>query len=150
MEVVIFVGLQASGKSTFYARRLLHTHVRVSLDTVKTRHRERRLFETCLELAQPVAVDNTNPQPEDRARYLAPAKARGFRVVGYYFASKLEDCLARNAQREDKRRVLEKGLRGTHARLVLPSYEEGFGALYYVRIDALGHSTVEGWRDEIH
>ncbi len=150
MEAAIFAGLQVGGKSTFYARHLLHTHIRVSLDTVKTRHRERRLFETCLELAQPVAVDNTNPQPEDRARYLAPAKARGFSVIGYYFASKLEDCLARNAQREGKRRVPEKGLRGTHARLVLPSYEEGFDVLHYVHIDASGRFVVEGWRDEVH
>lgn len=149
MEAVLFVGLQASGKSTFYARHLLHTHVRVSLDTVKTRHRERRLFETCLELAQRVVVDNTNPRPEDRARYLAPAKAHGFHVVGYAFTSSLADCLRRNAQREGERRIPEKGLRGTYAKLVLPSYEEGFDRLHYVSINASGDFIVGEWRDEV-
>ena len=40
MEAVIFVGLQASGKSTFYRERFSRTHVRINLDMLKTRHRE--------------------------------------------------------------------------------------------------------------
>jgi predicted kinase len=30
MEAVILVGIQASGKSTFYAQRFFDTHVRIS------------------------------------------------------------------------------------------------------------------------
>ena len=41
VEAVIFVGLQGSGKSTFYRERFFDTHVRLSLDMLKTRHRER-------------------------------------------------------------------------------------------------------------
>ena len=32
MEAVIFVGVQASGKTTFYKEQLFRSHVRISLD----------------------------------------------------------------------------------------------------------------------
>jgi predicted kinase len=41
MEAVIFVGIQASGKSTFYCQRFFATHMRISLDMLRTRRRER-------------------------------------------------------------------------------------------------------------
>jgi len=37
MEAVIFVGLQAAGKSTFYRERFFDTHVRINLDMLRTR-----------------------------------------------------------------------------------------------------------------
>src|SRR4051812_8782542 len=37
MEAVILIGIQGSGKSTFYRERFFDTHVRVSLDLLKTR-----------------------------------------------------------------------------------------------------------------
>jgi hypothetical protein len=39
VEAVIYIGLQGAGKSTFCRERLFHTHVRLSLDMLKTRHR---------------------------------------------------------------------------------------------------------------
>ena len=39
MEAVVFTGIQASGKSTFYRERFFHTHLRISLDLLKTRGR---------------------------------------------------------------------------------------------------------------
>ncbi|HEU4403792.1 MAG TPA: gluconokinase, GntK/IdnK-type [Polyangiaceae bacterium] len=146
-EAVIFCGAQASGKSSFYAARFYDTHVRINLDMLRTRHRERLLLGACLEGGQPFVVDNTNLTPEDRARYVAPARARGFRVVGYYFASRLADCLARNAGRPPARRVPDAAVRGALGRLRLPAPAEGFDELYYVRLEADGH-RVETWRDE--
>ncbi len=81
MEVIVFIGVQATGKSTFYRQRFFRTHVRVNMDMLRTRHRERRLIATCLETQQPFVVDNTNPDPKDRARYIEPARRAGFRVV---------------------------------------------------------------------
>lgn len=85
MEAVLLIGLQASGKSTFYQQRFFNTHVRISLDLLKTRNREKLLMQLCLETQQPFVVDNTNPTKEERQRYLEAARAAGFRVVGYYF-----------------------------------------------------------------
>ncbi len=38
MEAVVFCGIQGSGKTSFYRERLLATHVRISLDLLRTRH----------------------------------------------------------------------------------------------------------------
>ena len=43
MDMVIFIGIQATGKSTFFQEQFADTHVRVNLDMLRTRHRERRL-----------------------------------------------------------------------------------------------------------
>lgn len=148
MQAVIFIGLQASGKSSFYRHRFFRTHVRVNLDMLKTRSREQGLFEACLALKQPVVIDNTNPSTAERARYIGPAKAAGFCVAGYYFESKAAACIERNAQRPEDERVPEVGIRGTSGRLELPTRAEGFDELYYVRLDG-GQFVIEEWRDEL-
>lgn len=148
MEALIFCGAQASGKSTFFAERFADTHVRINLDMVRTRHRERLLLGACLEGGQPFVVDNTNVGVDDRARYVAPARAAGFRVVGYYFSSPLAACLARNGARPPERRVPDAAVRGALGRLRLPGRGEGFDEIYYVRLEAAGF-LVEAWRDEV-
>lgn len=143
MEAVIFVGIQASGKSSFYRERFFDTHLRINLDMLKTRHRERILLRACIEAGQPFVVDNTNPSVEERARYIEPARSGGFRVVGYYFRSQPKEALARNAGRTGKARIPEKGLLGTYKRLRVPGMEEGFDELYHVYIDGGGSFVVE-------
>ena len=149
MEAVIFVGIQAVGKSSFYKERFFNTHVRINLDMLKTRHRERGLLRACIDLKQPFVIDNTNPTIEERARYIAPAKAADFRIVGYYFQFRVPDCLARNDRREPRERVPTKAIGGTARRLQLPSLEEGFDALHYVHIAADGGFRVEEWADAV-
>ena len=39
-ECIIFVGIQGSGKSTFYKENFFKTHVRINLDMLKSRNRE--------------------------------------------------------------------------------------------------------------
>ena len=77
MEAVIFTGLQGSGKSSFYKERFFSTHVRISLDLLRTRHRENRLLALCLETQQRFVIDNTNPARADRAKYIT-AVERGW------------------------------------------------------------------------
>ncbi|MBD0355866.1 MAG: ATP-binding protein [Rubrobacter sp.] len=147
MEAIIFVGIQASGKSTFYRERFFDTHLRINLDMLKTRYREQLILRACIEAKQPFVVDNTNPSVEERARYIRSARSGGFRVVGYYFASRVREALARNSDREGKERIPEKGILGTYKRLRVPSLEEGFELLRYVRIDEEGRFVVEEWSD---
>ncbi len=147
MEAVIFAGIQASGKSSFYRARFFDTHLRINLDMLKTRHRERVLLRACIEARQPFVVDNTNPSIEERARYVQFARSGGFRVVGYYFRSQPKEALARNNQRTGKARIPEKGLLGTYKRLRVPGMEEGFDELYHVYIDEGGSFVVEEWSE---
>ncbi|MCC9606139.1 AAA family ATPase [Blastopirellula sp. JC732] len=146
MEGIIFIGLQASGKSSFFQERFFATHVRISLDLFRTRNRERRLLAACLETGQPLVVDNTNPTRDARTVYIDALKQARFSVVGYYFQSQLSQCLVRNQQRE--RSVPDVGLFSTAKRLELPTLEEGFDALRYVRLIETGF-VVEEWNDEV-
>jgi len=143
VEAVVFAGIQASGKSSFYRARFFDTHLRINLDMLKTRHREQLLLRACIEAKQPFVVDNTNPSVEERARYIELARSGGFRVVGYYFRLQPKEALARNNQRTGKARIPEKRILGTYKRLCVPTTEEGFDELYHVCIDAAGCFIVE-------
>jgi len=48
MQLLIFSGVQASGKSSFYLLNLHHSHLRINLDMLKARHREKLIFEADL------------------------------------------------------------------------------------------------------
>ena len=89
MEAVLLVGVQASGKSSFFAERFSDSHVRINLDMLRTRHREGLLLDACIRMKQPFVVDNTNLERKRRAKYIEPARSAGFRIVGYYFESPL-------------------------------------------------------------
>lgn len=134
MQLVIFVGGQASGKSTFFKEYFADTHIRINLDMLKTRHREKLIFEACLHAKQKCVVDNTNPAPEDRARYIEFAKQAGFEIVCYYFDADVKTALQRNALREGKACIPEKGVMMTYKKLILPTLEEGFSTIYQVKI----------------
>ncbi|KAB2929794.1 MAG: AAA family ATPase [Leptonema illini] len=148
MEVVIFIGIQATGKTSFYQERYSRSHVHITLDMLKTRNRENILYQACLTAKQPVVVDNTNPGKEDRRRYIEPARLAGFRVAGCYFESKTNDALQRNERRDPDLFVPVRGLLGTRNRLVIPDYSEGFDELFYVCIRN-GRFEVSEWKDEI-
>jgi len=140
MEAVILCGLQASGKTTLYRDRFLETHARIAMDLLRTRAREAAFLRTCLDTRLPFVVDNTNPTVAERARYVAPAREAGFKVVGYLVDVPFAVAQARNAARE--RVVPIVGLGDVARRLVTPTPEEGF--------DEVWHATAgpDGWRIE--
>ena len=149
MQLVLFVGLQASGKTTFYVERFLRSHAHVNLDQLRTRHREQRLLDVCLETKTPVVVDNTNPTKAERNKYIEAAKTAGYAVHLYFFRSRVEDCLQRNEARPGDAQVPRLGILGTSSRLQLPTRDEGFDAMFFVRIADAGGFVVEDWRDEV-
>lgn len=147
MELVLFIGIQATGKSSFYKERFFRTHVRVNYDMLKTRHREELVFDACIRGQTKLVVDNTNLTRQERARYIAPAKEAGFTVVGYFFQSRVADALRRNSQRSGSERVPDKGVLGASGRLELPSLAEGFDQLFFVRLDEQSGFAVEEWEE---
>jgi predicted kinase len=134
MEGIIFIGIQGSGKTTFYQRYFSKTHIRISLDMLKTRHRESILVAACIEAKQPFVIDNTNPTRQERQKYIEKLKKNKFKVKGYCFQSDISECLKRNIQRTGKEKIPEVGVKGTYKKLELPSYDEGFEELYSVTL----------------
>ena len=134
MEAILLIGLPGCGKSTFYKQRFFTTHVRISLDLLKTRHRERMLLTACLTSDQPYVVDNTNPTKAERAYYLQLAKLKRFHAIGYYFAESPADCLQRNAARPKPEQVPAVAIYATAKKLQPPAYDEGFDQLFTVRL----------------
>lgn len=146
MQAVIFTGIQATGKSEFYKRRFFRTHIRLNLDMLRTRHREQILLRACLQAKQRFVVDNTNPTRRDRERYIAPAREAGFEVVGYYFDATIQEALARNAGRAPDEQVPVGGIYATYHKLEVPSLDEGYDALFTVRIVEPGEFVIEEWQ----
>lgn len=151
MEMIIFIGIPGSGKSTFFQERFANTHVRINLDMLKTRHREKILVEACIKAKQSFVVDNTNITTAERKRYIPLARQAGFHVVGYYFHSDLKAALQRNQQRDGKAWIPARGIIARHHQLQLPDFNEGFDQLYTVHIDpSTSQFFVEEMKNEIH
>jgi predicted kinase len=147
MQMVLMIGLQGSGKSSFCRQQFYDSHVRINLDMLRTRNRERILVEACFAAKQRFVVDNTNLTPDLRAAYIQAAQQAKFEVVGYFMQSRLQDCLARNAQRSSGR-IPDKAVIAASNRMLMPSKSEGFDKLYFVRIQQ-NEFLVEEWRDGI-
>jgi predicted kinase len=139
VELVVFVGLQASGKSTFFHERFAGTYQHVSKDLFQhNRNKNRRqedLLRAALSAGRSVVVDNTNPTSEDRRPLVRMGHEYGAKVVGYFFEAGVRECLRRNEMREGKARVPDVAIYATAKKLVAPSREEGFDEILCVRVN---------------
>lgn len=138
IELVVFSGLQAAGKTTFYRDRFAGTHVHISKDqwpnARKREERQRRLIEEYLRADRSVVVDNTNPTPAERVPLVAIARAVGVRALSYHFAVSVEEALRRNERRVGRARIDNVGTFSVAKRLVPPGDAEGFDGLFQVRL----------------
>jgi len=134
MHLILFTGVPGSGKSTFYQEHFFHSHLRVSLDLLRTRNREAQLLEFCFRTQMRLVVDNTNVRSDDRRPYLQMARHHRYRVTGYYFEAGLEECLHRNAGRTGKARIDDRGVIAKFRQLQPPSPREGFDELFRVTL----------------
>lgn len=141
MELVIFIGLQASGKSTFFRKHFAATHLHVSKDLMRNNknraRRQAQLIEAALQAGHSVVVDNTNPTVEERASLIELGRAYDAEIIGYYFESVLSHSLDRNQQRSGKARVPDVAIYATIKKLQRPTYAEGFHKLFYLRLSPL-------------
>jgi predicted kinase len=132
MEAVLLVGLQGSGKSTLYRERFFDTHVRISQDLLRTRHRQARFLEVCLDTRMPFVVDKVNATAAERRPVVEAARAAGFRVVAYLLSTAPRTAAERNAARPERARVPPAAIFGTAKRLEPPRAEEGFDEVHVV------------------
>ncbi|HAA55190.1 MAG TPA: kinase [Myxococcales bacterium] len=135
MPLVIFVGLQASGKSTFFKLHFDPTQPYISKDAMSGSGKEQRLqrrVRAYLEEGRSVVVDNTHPTPMCRQALIELGRAYGAPVWGVYFETSLEDALKRNALRSGRQRVPEKIMITQHRRMIPPQKREGFDRIFLV------------------
>ncbi|MCP4520447.1 MAG: ATP-binding protein [Cytophagales bacterium] len=134
MELIIFTGIQGSGKSTFYKKEFFNSHIRISMDLLNTRNKENKLLDFCFQTQSKIVIDNTNPTKEERAKYIELGKKFKYKIISYFFDSEYEESLMRNNLRTGKERIPEIGLKSFLKRLDQPSFEEGFDKLYNIEI----------------
>ena len=142
--IAIMIGIQGSGKSTF-CQKYLPNFYRINLDTLKTRHQEQLAIDECFKCGRNFVIDNTNPTIDERGKYILRAKGEGYKVVGFFMESKIKDCIERNNQRTGKACIPTTAIAATSNKLQLPSYNEGFDELYFVKNNGLD-MAIEDWR----
>lgn len=142
LELVILVGLQASGKSTYYRENFASTHVHVSKDLMpNARNRDAKqiaLIEEALRHGRSVAVDNTNPTPAVRAPLIALGKRYDAHLVACYFETNVKDSVSRNRKRAGKARVPDVAIFTTAKKLVPPTFAEGFDEVRVIASPPVG------------
>jgi predicted kinase len=133
MEMIILIGLQASGKSTFYRTQFAATHEHVSKDLLRESKNKNQQQAEVIELAfqeqRSVVVDNTNVTLQDRLALIDLGRRYGATIIGYYFQPDVPNSRKRNMQRTGKAQVPDKAIFITAHKFTLPSYEEGFDRL---------------------
>jgi predicted kinase len=152
MDMLIFIGLQASGKSTFYRTHFGATHAYISKDLLRNNkrpaRRQQQLIEEALQAGRSVVIDNTNPTREDRAPLIALGHQYDAQVVGYYFETQVKRSIERNNLRMGKERVPPVAIFATLKRLVPPTYEEGFDQIYCVHSKENFEFELQSWNAE--
>jgi predicted kinase len=135
-EAVIFVGLQGSGKTTYFRDHFAATHEHVSLDVQRTAERQAALIDECIRAGRSFVVDNTNATRVARAPFIGQAKAAGFRVISYFFDTPVRTAIGRNNHRKDKKPVPVPAILRATKRLERPALEEGIDEIRIVAAEA--------------
>jgi predicted kinase len=140
MDIIILIGLQASGKSTFYRTHFTDTHELISKDLLSSsknqskNQKQAERIEKAFQEQRSVVVDNTNVSVQDRLPLIDLGRRYDATIIGYYFKADVSGSRRRNKQRTGKAQVPEQAIFITAHKLEPPTYAEGFDTLYYVRI----------------
>ncbi|WVR08641.1 polynucleotide kinase 3'-phosphatase [Kwoniella sp. DSM 27419] len=135
MEIVVFVGPPASGKSSFYRKHFQpEGYEHINQDTLGNRDRCLRIAEAALTAGKRIVVDNTNRNKETRAYWVRLASKLDLPIRLFHFLCPLELAKHNNVYRaiyappgEPPRSLLPLlAFTSYAAAFEQPSKEEGF------------------------
>lgn len=128
MEMILFVGLPGSGKSTYYKNHFFNTHLRISNDLLKTKNRTKRLLDFCNETDMSFVVDNTNVTKAERSFFIQTVNGWKQKIVirCIYFNCNVETCIERNRNRSGNDRIPDCAIFSKAKLFEVPVMEEGF------------------------
>uniref|UniRef100_A0A8C9VMC5 Polynucleotide kinase 3'-phosphatase n=1 Tax=Scleropages formosus TaxID=113540 RepID=A0A8C9VMC5_SCLFO len=138
-EVVVAVGYPASGKSTFFHKHIVPKgYVYVNRDTLGSWQNCVSACERGLKEGRSVAVDNTNPDPESRKRYLDVSQKMGVPCRCFLFTTSLEQAKHNNRFREmmpaNKHATVNDMIFHSYKnKFIEPSLSEGFSEILKIR-----------------
>ena len=145
-KMLIFIGIPASGKTSFYNHFYKDNYKHINLDTLKTRYQENLALNDYLQNNENIVIDNTNITKEERKKYISAGKENNYKIIGYYFKSSISECIERNEKRQNK--IPRTAVANKFNNLELPSINEGFDELYYVSIKN-SEFKIEYWSDNL-
>jgi predicted kinase len=138
MELILFVGLPGSGKTSFYEKYFQTTHAHISKDrfprSLNKAKRQRALLDFYLSAKKSVVVDNVNATLAQRAEVIEQTRNYDARIIGYWFQADVAESIARNEKRLGKSKVPKVAIYTAAKKLQPPSYSEGFQELYRVTL----------------
>ena len=135
-EAVILIGLQGSGKTTYFEKHFAATHSHISRDVQRTADLEATLLRDCLQSGRSFVVDNTNATRRVRAPYIEQARAAGFQVRSYFFDTPVRTAIGRNNHRIDKKPIPVPAILRAAKTLERPTRDEGFDEIQIVKVES--------------
>ncbi|KAL2260847.1 hypothetical protein VTK26DRAFT_5029 [Humicola hyalothermophila] len=134
-HIVLFVGPPGAGKSTFYWKHLKPLgYERVNQDILKSKDKCFKAASDFLSEGDSVVVDNTNPDVETRAQWVALAKKHGVPIRCIWFQTPLQLCehnaavrsLNKQMNPEDRQALPKLAFNSFASRFKEPTSKEGF------------------------
>lgn len=136
-EVLLTVGFPGAGKSTFVKRHLIPAgYEYVNRDTLGSWQRCVSACSAALARGRPVVVDNTNPDPESRQRFVSCAREAAVPCRCLQFTASLEqarhNCRFRDMTQSGHVPVTDAVLFSYKKHFVAPDLSEGFSQILQI------------------